>query len=88
MDNLAKESKTITFYGLPTCLKWYAGGIYIIKEADLNENWFYCFYNKKQGMIAYKMMDALLSRKYDWPKGKMSWVNKNLSVLEQMYERL
>jgi hypothetical protein len=87
-DNLAKESKTITFYGLPTCLKWYAGGIYIIKEADLKPNWFYCFYNKEQSMSAYKMMSALLTRKYNWPKGKISWVNKNLSVLEQMYERL
>lgn len=87
-DNLAKESKAISFYGLPTCLKWYAGGIYIIKEPELKENWFYCFYNKEQGLSAYKMMGALLTRKYDWPKGKMNWVKKNLSVLEQMEERL
>ena len=86
-DNLAKESKTISFYGLPTCLKWYAGGIYMIKEPDLKENWFYCFYNKEQGLAAYKMMSALLTKKYNWPKGKMSWVKKNLSVLEQMEER-
>ena len=86
-DNLAKESKTISFYGLPTCLKWYAGGIYIIKAADLKANWIYCFYNKDQAMIAHKMMDELVSRKYNWPKGKMSWVKKNLAVLEQMYER-
>jgi hypothetical protein len=87
-NNLAKEEKTITFYGLPTCLKWYAGGIYMVKEDKLNENWTYCFYNKDQAMKAYKMMEALLTGKYNWPKGKISWVNKNLSVLEQMYERL
>ena len=86
-DNLAKESKTISFYGLPTCLKWYAGGIYMIKEPDLKENWFYCFYNKEQGLIAYKMMSVLLTKKYNWPKGKMNWVKKNLNVLEQMEER-
>jgi hypothetical protein len=33
------------------------------------------------------MMAELLTQKYDWPKGKISWVNKNLAVLEQMYER-
>jgi len=87
-DNLARESKTISFYGFPTCLKWYAGGIYIVKEGDLEENWSYCFYSKAQSMVAYKMMDALLGKKYDWPKGKVSWVKKNLVVLEQMYERL
>jgi len=87
-DNLARESKAISFYGFPTCLKWYAGGIYIVKENDLNENWFHCFYNKEQSMAAYKMMGALLNGKYDWPKGKISWVKKNLAVLEQMYERL
>ncbi len=86
-DNLAKESKTISFYGLPTCLKWYAGGIYMIKEPDLKENWFYCFYNKEQGLVAYKMMSVLLTKKYNWPKGKMNWVKKNLHVLEQMEER-
>jgi hypothetical protein len=87
-DNLAKEAKEISFYGLPTCLKWYAGGIYMVKEPDLNANWFYCFYNKDQAMKAYKMMGDLLTKKYNWPKGNVSWVNKNLSVLEQMYERL
>lgn len=84
-DNLAKQAKTITFYGLPTCLKWYAGGIYMIKEQDLKENWFYCFYNKEQALKAYKMMGELLTKKYNWPKGKISWVNKNLAVLEQIY---
>ncbi len=85
-DNLAKESKTISFYGLPTCLKWYAGGIYMVKEKDMNENWFYCFYNKDQAMKAYKIMGELLTKKYDWPKGNVNWVNKNLAVLEQIYD--
>jgi hypothetical protein len=87
-DNIARESKTISFYGFPTCLKWYAGGIFIIKKEELPQNWFNCFYNKEQAMKAYAIMDGIIGKKYNWPKGKMNWVNKNLAVLEQMYEKL
>jgi hypothetical protein len=87
-DNLAKEEKTISFYGFPTCLKWYAGGIFIIKKEKLPDNWFACFYNKEQALKAYQMMDEIISKKYKWPKGNISWVKKNLSVLEQMYGQM
>jgi hypothetical protein len=88
-DNLARRAKTISFYGFPTCLKWYAGGIYIIKKEELAENWYKCFYNKEQAMKAYMMMDDLIGKKYKWPEEKnISWVKKNLAVLEQMYEKL
>ncbi|MFT3681013.1 MAG: hypothetical protein QM791_12115 [Ferruginibacter sp.] len=87
-DFLARDEKKISFYGFPTCLKWYAGGIYIVKEADLAENWFKCFYNKENAMKGYKMMDDIIGKKYQWPKGNISWVQKNLAVLEQMYAKL
>jgi len=58
----------------------------MVKEEDMNENWYHCFYNKDQAMKAYKMMGELLTKKYDWPKGNTNWVNKNLAVLEQMYD--
>jgi hypothetical protein len=87
-DNIAREETTISFYGLPTCLKWYAGGIFMVKEKDLNGNWFDCFYNKDQAMKAYKMMETIVGKKYQWPKEKMNWVKKNLLVLEQMYAAL
>ncbi len=87
-DNLAKEENIISFYGLPTCLKWYAGGIYMVKEEDLAGNWFSCFYSKEQAMKAYRMMEDLISQKYTWDKTSISWVKKNLLVLEQMYARL
>lgn len=87
-DNLAKEEKVISFYGFPTCLQWYGGGIGMVKEADLTENWFKCFYNNTQAMKAYKMMNDIFGKKYKWPKERMSWVKKNLLVLEQMYDRL
>ncbi len=87
-DNLAREEKVISFYGFPTCLKWYAGGIFIIKKEDLPANWYGCFYNKEQALKAYAIMDDIIGKKYNWPKEKISWVKKNLSVLEQMYANL
>lgn len=87
-DNLAKAEKTISFYGFPTCVKWYAGGIFIIKEKDLPNNWIKCFYDKMQAQKARAMMEVIVGKKYQWPKGNISWVIKNLNVLEQMYEQL
>jgi hypothetical protein len=87
-DNIARDKKTISFYGFPTCLKWYAGGIYIIKKEELADNWYGCFYNKAQALKAWDMMNVLLDKKYNWPKGNMSWVKKNLAVLEQMHSKL
>ncbi len=87
-DNLAKEDKVISFYGFPTCLKWYAGGIFMVKELELTDNWFQCFYNKDQAMKAYKMMEGIVGKKYKWPKENMGWVKKNLLVLEQMQDKL
>lgn len=87
-DNLAKDEKTISFYGFPTCVKWYAGGIFILKERDLPNNWIQCFYNKEQAQKARLMMEEVVNKKYHWRKGNISWVIKNLNVLEQMYEQL
>lgn len=87
-DNLARQENMISFYGLPTCLRWYRGGIFLVKKDDLAENWFNCFYSKEEGMKAWKMMDALMSEKYTWNKDKITWVRKNLLVLEQMYDKL
>ncbi len=87
-DNLASGSKTISFYGFPTCLRWYAGGIFLTKEKDLASNWFACFYNQAQAMKAYKMMDEVISKKYKWEKSRVNWVIKNLDVLEQMYKQI
>lgn len=87
-DNLAREMKTISFYGFPTCLKWYAGGIFMIKKEELPNNWINCFYNKEQALKAYGMMSALMDKKYKWSKENISWVKKNLDVLEQMYSKL
>lgn len=87
-NNLALESKKISFYGFPTCLKWYAGGIFIYKDKEIPMNWYGCFYDEAQAKEAYQLVDQLISKKYNWSKGKISWVLKNLLVLEQMYQKI
>ena len=85
---LAKEDKTVSFWGLPSCFKWYGGAIYLKKKEELKENWIDCFYNKDQAMQAYALADKLLSQKYNWPKGEQNWLKLNLAVVELMYKKI
>ena len=85
---LAKEDKTVSFWGLPSCFKWYGGAIYLKKEEELKENWINCFYSKSQAMQAYALADKLISQKYNWPKGERNWLKLNLAVVELMYKKL
>ena len=85
---LAKGDKQVSFWGLPSCFKWYGGGIFLKKEKELKENWIDCFYNKEQAMQAYALADRLLSQKYTWPKGEQNWIKLNLAVAELMYKKL
>ena len=85
---LAKGDKTVSFWGLPGCFKWYGGAIFIKKKDELRENWINCFYNEEQAMQAYRLADKLLSQKYNWPKGERNWLKLNLAVVELMYKRI
>ncbi len=85
---LAKDEKIVSFWGLPSCFKWYGGGIFIKKENELQENWIACFYNKDQAMQAYRLAEKLLEQKYTWPKEEQNWLKLNLAVLEQMYVKI
>ncbi|HQW83759.1 MAG TPA: hypothetical protein PK987_04830, partial [Ferruginibacter sp.] len=85
---LDKDEKTVSFWGLPSCFKWYGGGIFLKKEKELKENWINCFYNKEQAMQAYHLAEKLMEVKYTWPKGEQNWLKLNLAVLEQMYKKL
>jgi hypothetical protein len=85
---LAKNDTIISFWGLPSCFKWYGGAIFIKKKEELKDNWINCFYNKEQAMQAYALADRLLGQKYDWPKGERNWVKLNLAVVELMYKKL
>ena len=85
---LAKDDKQVSFWGLPSCFKWYGGGIFLKKENELKKNWVDCFYNKDQAMQAYALADKLLAQKYTWPKGEQNWLKLNLAVLELMYKKI
>ena len=85
---LAKEDKTVSFWGLPSCFKWYGGAIFIKKKDELKDNWVNCFYNKEQAMQAYALADKLLSQQYNWPKGERNWLKLNLAVVELMYKKM
>jgi len=85
---LAKEDKAVSFWGLPSCFKWYGGAIFIKKKDELKDNWINCFYNKEQAMQAYALADKLLSQQYNWPKGEPNWLKLNLAVVELMYKKL
>jgi hypothetical protein len=85
---LAKNDKSVSFWGLPSCFKWYGGAIYLKTKNELKENWIGCFYSKEQAMQAYTLAAKLLRQKYDWPKGESNWIKLNLAVVELMYKKL
>jgi uncharacterized membrane-anchored protein len=85
---IAKNATTASTWGLPSCLKFYGGGIYITKKAELHDAWINCFYNKEQAMKAYDIMDKVMSMKYVWPKDEPNWMKQNLTVLEKMEQNV
>lgn len=87
-DAIARRAEVVSFYGFPSCLKWYAGGIYMQSDEDVLENWYALFYNKQQGEQGLSMVAKLLEKKYTWPAGNQNWIKKNLFVLEAMYKNL
>lgn len=82
------HSEKITFIGLPSCFTWYAGGIFLQKEGELQQKWINCFYNKEQALQAYHIAGKLLNEKYDWPKKERSWLKLNVAVLKQMENKI
>ena len=82
------HSDVVSFIGLPSCFKWYGGGIFIQKQSEIQGKWINSFYNKEQAIKAYKLADKLLSYKYEWPKNERNWLKLNVAVLKQMEENL
>jgi len=76
--------EVVSFAGIPSCFRWYAGGIYLKKQDKLPQSWYRCFYNNAQANQAWQMASDLLSVKYNWPKGETNWVKQNAFVLKQM----
>lgn len=86
--SIHSNTQTVTFSGLPSCFRWYSGGIYLQKENVLQPEWINCFYDKKQAFEAYAMAEDMLAKKYTWPKGERNWMKQNVFVLKQMEEQL
>lgn len=82
------KSHVVSFIGLPSCFKWYGGGIYLQKENELQPKWVNTFYNREQAMKAYKLADKLMTIKYTWPKKEPNWLKLNISVLKQMEKKI
>lgn len=87
-DAIARRASVVSFYGFPSCLKWYAGGIYLQTDEDLLKGWNKIFYNAAQAKKGKDIVSGLLDKKYTWPNGNQNWIKKNLSVLEQLYRNL
>ncbi|MEO6403849.1 MAG: hypothetical protein ABIY51_13945 [Ferruginibacter sp.] len=87
-DHIYRHTETVSFYGLPSCFRWYAGGIFLQKKLLLDKNWINSFYNLSQAMDAYKIAEKLLAQKYTWPKGETNWMKQNVYVLKQMEQNL
>ena len=82
------DSKEVLFTGLPSCFKWYGGGIYLQKEKELDNKWINSFYSREQAMKAYQLADKLMNNKFIWPKKESNWLKLNVAVLRQMENKI
>ena len=82
------KSTEIDFSGLPSCFKWYQGGIFVLSEKKLDKKWVNCFYSKGQALQARQTMEDALSKKYDWDTTEKNWIKQLIPVLKQIHDRL
>ncbi len=87
-DNADRKAATISFYGLPSCFKWYSGGISIINKEKVGTKWINCFYNKDQAVQGQQLLENIISKKYNWNRQEPQWVRQSADVLRQMADSL
>lgn len=87
-DNADRGGNIISFVGLPTCFKWYRGGISVVNKNKLETKWADCFYNKEQSVKGQQMIENIIGKKYKWNKQETNWVKQSADVLLQMYDTL
>ena len=87
-NNADHGYSTISFYGIPTCFKWYNGGISITNKDKLAEKWIDCFYNKAQAIQGQQLLEKFITKKYNWNKAEPKWTKKSADVLLQMADSL
>ena len=87
-DNANRSANSISFAGLPTCFKWYRGGVSVTAKDKLENKWLNCYYNKEQALKAHAMLESIISKKYKWNKEEKNWVKQSAGVVKQMYDTL
>ena len=81
-------AKSINFEAVPNPFKWYAGGIFIQKEDDLDNKFINCFYSPDEAYKARQMLQDMLQQKHDWDTTQTNWVKQTAMVLEQMKKKM
>jgi hypothetical protein len=87
-DNANRGANIISFAGLPTCFKWYRGGVSIISKDKLEPKWLNCYFNNEQALKAHAMLESIIGKKYKWNKEETNWVKQSAGVVRQMYDTL
>ena len=87
-NNADHGYSSISFYGIPSCFKWYSGGISITNKDKLNARWIDCFYNKEQAVQGQQLLEKAITKKYNWNKTEPKWTKKSANVLLQMADTL
>jgi len=87
-DNLQSGATEIDFLGLPSCFKWYKGGIYVQSENKLDKKFIQCFYSKEQALEARQILVDALTKKYKWDTNEPDWIKQTAPVLQQVHDSL
>jgi hypothetical protein len=87
-NNADHEFPSISFYGIPSCFKWYSGGISIVNKEKIGQKWIDCFYNKEQAVKGQQLLENIISKKYKWNRQEPRWVRQSADVLLQIADSL
>ena len=82
------ETDEIDFLGLPSCFRWYQGGIFVQGPKNLDKKWINCFYSPEQALQARQLMEDVLSKKYDWDTTQRNWLKQTADVLKQIHDKM
>ena len=81
-------AKAINFEAIPNPFKWYAGGIFIQNNDELDNKFINCFYSPDEAYKARQMLQDLLQQKHEWDTTQTNWVKQTAMVLEQMRKKM
>ena len=87
--HVKSNSAEIDFTGLPSCFRWYQGGIFVQSAKSLDKKWVNCFYSDDQALRARDIMQNVLQKKYEWDTTtQKNWLAQIVPVLEQIKKNL